>query len=93
MLNANTIKTFDLHDFLKQGEVFHYSKVTLFDADDICYHKHNYYEIFWIENGTGEQHINNAKVNLFSGIISFIKKDDIHQWPKFGTSEIIRHTL
>lgn len=41
-------------------------------------HRHDFYEMFWIERGCGEQEINGQRLTLVPGDLVFMRPDDSH---------------
>lgn len=71
---------FYLNDFVRKDEKFHLARVTIRSRQDLSLHKHDYAEIFWVENGKGFHFINGQKVGLKTGDLVMIRPDDEHNF-------------
>ncbi|HTE26726.1 helix-turn-helix domain-containing protein [Flavitalea sp.] len=72
------IQSFFFHDFIREDEVLHVARVTIYSRRDISLHKHDFAEIFWVENGSGIHLINGREIKLERGDIVMIRPDDQH---------------
>ncbi len=73
------MKLFKLKDFLTYpSDDFHFAKVTYTSKKELSMHNHDYYEVFWIEKGTGFHHINGYMKKLEKGDLIMIRPDDTH---------------
>ena len=76
MSNAKQLK---LVDFLLQDEAFHIARIT-HDTFNSLEHTHDFYELFWVEDGRGVHHINSDKVALETGDLVMIRPSDVHKF-------------
>ena len=72
------IQSFYFRDFIRENEVLHLARVTIYSRRDISLHKHDFAEIFWVENGSGTHLINGREIKLESGDLVMIRPDDQH---------------
>ena len=72
------IQSFFLRDFIRENEVLHLARVTIYSRRDISLHKHDFAEIFWVENGSGTHLINGREIKLEPGDLVMIRPDDQH---------------
>ena len=72
------IQSFFLKDFIREDEVLHLARVTIYSWRDISLHKHDFAEIFWVESGSGIHLINGREIKLERGDIVMIRPDDQH---------------
>ena len=72
------IQSFFLRDFIRESEVLHLARVTIYSRRDISLHKHDFAEIFWVENGSGTHLINGREIKLEPGDLVMIRPDDQH---------------
>jgi len=72
------VKKFLLKNFIRDDEAFHLARVTIHSRHDLSLHRHNYAEIFWVENGNGTHLINGCKIMLEPGHLVMIRPDDQH---------------
>ncbi len=67
-----------LKRFVPAGQHYHYA-CGFFDSPvPSNFHDHDFYEIFWVEEGEGVHHINHRKRALREGMIVLVKDTDIH---------------
>jgi AraC-like DNA-binding protein len=72
------VQSFFFRDFIRDDEVLHLARVTIYSRRDISLHKHDFAEIFWVENGHGTHLINGREIKLEPGDIVMIRPDDEH---------------
>jgi hypothetical protein len=72
------VKRFLLKNFLKSDEKFFIARAKIHSRQDLSMHRHDYAEIFWVENGSGTHLINDRKISLSPGQIVMMRPDDIH---------------
>jgi AraC-like DNA-binding protein/mannose-6-phosphate isomerase-like protein (cupin superfamily) len=72
------VKKFLLKNFVRSDEAFHLARVTIHSRHDLSLHKHDFAEIFWVENGSGTHLINDRKIMLEPGHLVMIRPDDQH---------------
>ena len=67
-----------LKRFVPAGQHYHYAS-GFFDSPVASnFHDHDFYEIFWVEEGEGVHHINHRKRALREGMVVLVKDTDIH---------------
>ncbi len=69
---------FRLENFIEPHEKFHLARVKIHSRQDLSLHRHDYAEIFWIENGKGFHLINGQRIKLKQGDLVMIRPDDDH---------------
>lgn len=75
-----SVQLFLLKDFISDDEKFHLARVKIRSRQDLSLHKHDFAEIFWVENGSGIHLINQKKVKLNSGDLVMIRPSDEHNF-------------
>jgi len=69
---------FRLRDFIRDDEVMHLARVTIYSRKDISLHRHDFAEIFWVESGSGIHLVNGEEIRLEPGDLVMIRPDDKH---------------
>jgi AraC family cel operon transcriptional repressor len=69
---------FRLRDFIRDDEVMHLARVTIYSRKDISLHRHDFAEIFWVESGSGIHLVNGEEIRLEPGNLVMIRPDDKH---------------
>jgi AraC family cel operon transcriptional repressor len=72
------IQRFQLRDFIRDDEVMHLARVTIYSRRDISLHQHDFAEIFWVEAGSGTHLVNGREIRLEPGDLVMIRPDDKH---------------
>ncbi len=73
------MERFKLTSFLTQPtDAFHFAKVNYSARKELSMHSHDYFEVFWIENGSGIHYINGEKEILEKGYLVMVRPDDTH---------------
>jgi AraC-like DNA-binding protein/quercetin dioxygenase-like cupin family protein len=72
------VQSFFFNDFVRDDEVLHLARVTIYSRRDISLHKHDFAEIFWVENGHGTHLVNGREIKLEPGDLVMIRPDDEH---------------
>jgi AraC family cel operon transcriptional repressor len=72
------IQSFFFHDFVREDEVLHLARVTIYSRRDISLHRHDFAEIFWVESGGGTHLVNGKEIKLERGDIVMIRPEDRH---------------
>lgn len=67
-----------LKRFVPAGQHYHFANGFFDSAVPRNYHDHDFYEIFWVEEGGGVHHINHRKRALKEGMVVLVKDTDIH---------------
>lgn len=65
----------------------HYAFHSSFGAISTRLHRHDFYEVFLINAGRVQHHINGAKVDLEAGALVFIRPADAHYYQQAGTAD------
>ncbi len=78
---------FQLEAYLDSEEYFHLSKNRISQKKEIAHHCHNYFELFWVVDGTGIHSLNGQQVNLKAGDIIFMRPNDMHSFKFTSTKE------
>ncbi|MFM8715962.1 MAG: AraC family transcriptional regulator [Spartobacteria bacterium] len=64
--------------FVPAGQHYHYASGFFDSPVPSNFHDHDFYEIFWVEEGEGVHHINHRKRALRQGMVVLVKDTDIH---------------
>ena len=72
------IQCFHLRDFIRDNEVMHLARVTIYSRKDISMHQHDFAEIFWVESGSGIHLVNGEEIRLEPGDLVMIRPEDKH---------------
>ena len=67
-----------LKRFVPAGQHYHYASGFFDSPVPSNFHDHDFYEIFWVEEGEGVHHINHRKRALREGMVVLVKDSDIH---------------
>lgn len=67
-----------LKQFVPPGHHYHFAQGYFDSATPKNFHDHDFYEIFWVEEGSGRHHINHRKRPLRKGMMVFVRDSDIH---------------
>ena len=67
-----------LKHFVPAGQHYHYASGFFDSPVPSNFHDHDFYEIFWVEEGEGVHHINHRKRALRQGMVVLVKDTDIH---------------
>lgn len=78
-----------LNDWMTTSEMPFHSKITEGDDDNI-YHSHEFYEIFYIIDGTISYDINGRTLQLSTGDMGFVNLNDIHSFFR-GSNNTCKH--
>lgn len=73
-----TIRLFQLETYLAPDEAYHVAHKTLDAASPPFHHRHDFYELFLIEQGETMHWINGRRETLSRGALCFIRPDDTH---------------
>jgi hypothetical protein len=71
---------FLLKDFINPDEKFHMARVKIRSRQDLLLHRHDFSEIFWVENGKGTHLINGRRIKIRQGHLIMIRPDDEHNF-------------
>jgi AraC family cel operon transcriptional repressor len=67
-----------LKRFVPAGQHYHFAAGFFDSPVPSNFHDHDFYEIFWVEEGEGVHHINHRKLALREGMVVLVKDSDIH---------------
>ena len=67
-----------LKSFVPAGHHYHFASGFFDSPVPNNFHDHDFYEIFWVEEGEGVHHINHRKRALREGMVVLVKDTDIH---------------
>jgi len=67
-----------LKRFVPAGQHYHFANGFFDSPVPSNFHDHDFYEIFWVEEGDGVHHINHRKRALREGMVVLVKDSDIH---------------
>ena len=67
-----------LKSFVPAGQHYHFASGFFDSPVPNNFHDHDFYEIFWVEEGEGVHHINHRKRVLREGMVVLVKDTDIH---------------
>ena len=56
-----------LHEFARRGEAYHFARVSFFAPPATTVHRHDFYEVFWVEHGRGTHLVNGLRRELHPG--------------------------
>ena len=65
-------------DILQNGAQIHLTRATLLPTRPRALHTHNFYELFWVQNGTVRHHLAEGVETLTEGDIVFLQPDQAH---------------
>lgn len=83
------IPQFRLNDYLQGDERFLLTRRPLTPGARPPLHRHDFFELFWLDGGSAIHAINGEKDALESGTVTFIRPDDEHAIrPRVGTAHI-----
>lgn len=83
------IPQFRLNDYLQGDERFLLTRRPLTPGARPPVHRHDFFELFWLDGGSAIHAINGEKDALESGTVTFIRPDDEHAIrPRGGTAHI-----
>lgn len=74
------MRTIYWRDIVQPGEAFHLARRQMRGRHPCDLHKHDFAEIFWLEQGTGVQVVNGVRQKLEAGDLQFIRPDDGHEY-------------
>jgi AraC family cel operon transcriptional repressor len=84
-----TIPQFRLNDYLQGDERFLLTRRPLTPGARPPIHRHDFFELFWLDGGSAMHAINGEKDVLESGTVTFIRPDDEHAIrPRGGATHI-----
>lgn len=69
---------FQLADFVRPGEAYHFAQTELTAANTVRYHDHDFHELFWVTRGRGEHLLNGRSGPLQAGQLFLIRPRDRH---------------
>lgn len=69
-----------LKDFLPPPGHYHFARVDLWSRTYTYFHCHDFYEVFWIEDGHGFHWINGSERPLVRGSAFLIRPEDVHDF-------------
>lgn len=67
-----------LKRFVPAGQYYHFANGFFNSPVPSSFHDHDFYEIFWVEEGEGVHHINHRRRVLREGMLVLVKDTDIH---------------
>ena len=67
-----------LKRFVPTGQHYHFANGFFDSPAPSSFHDHDFYEIFWVEEGVGVHHINHRERVLREGTLVLVKDTDIH---------------
>lgn len=81
--------TLHLRDYLDPGERFHFARTRLMPGAKARAHRHDFFEMFWVERGWVSHRTLDRDEALAAGTLCFIRPETIHSLrPKGGTATI-----
>jgi AraC family cel operon transcriptional repressor len=69
---------FQLADFVRPGESYHFAQTELTAGNAARYHDHDFHELFWVTRGRGEHLLNGRSAPLQAGRLFLIRPKDRH---------------
>lgn len=81
-------KQLKIKELLLNNEAFHITRVT-HETLKLPEHTHDYFEVFWVEHGSGIHHINTNKVELKPGLLTMIRSPDIHKFTSRASDPLV----
>lgn len=78
-------------DVVKPGEAFHTARVTYSRRRPVPYHRHDFAEVFWFDEGKGVHRVNGLRQPLEVGTLVFMRPEDAHSI-EAGTDQSLRFT-
>ncbi len=80
---------FELEHFLEGSDRFHFSKNRLSAETDLAYHRHDYFELFWVSEGKGHHLLNGKTYRLAKGDLLFMRPGDSHTFSFDAPSDFV----
>jgi len=75
---------YDMHRLLwsqiADQDDFHVARLTQGPRNTVQAHRHDYFEVFWIEAGTCQHLVNDGRQHLQPGQMVFIRPNDVHTY-------------
>lgn len=71
-------RTLLIREFVTAPSSYHIARLTLTSKTPEGIHDSDFYEIFWVESGSGLHWINGAAHPLEVGTVAFVRPDDLH---------------
>ncbi len=78
-------------DVVGPGEAFHTARVTYSRRRPVPYHRHDFAEVFWVDEGRGLHRVNGQRQPLEAGTLVFMRPEDAHSI-EAGTDQMLRFT-
>ena len=78
-----------LSDYLSEGEAFHFARLRLAAHARTPLHTHDYFEMFWIDVGRVDHHVNSQTVSMAPGTVCFVRPQDAHALQPSGGDTVI----
>ena len=77
-------RVFRIANYIRPDEAFHFARKSLDSRRPPYRHRHDYYEVFFVERGKTRHYINHRTDVLERGDIVFIRPDDTHALQAVG---------
>jgi len=78
-------------DIVGRGEAFHTARVTHARRRGTPYHRHDFAEVFWVDEGRGVHRVNGRRQVLAEGSLVFVRPEDAHSI-EAGSDQMLRFT-
>jgi len=72
------VQTLRHRDVLQTGNQIHLARATLTTARPKMLHDHDFYELFWVQNGTVKHHLPDRSEILSEGAVGFVSPGQHH---------------
>lgn len=77
--NDIMVRHLKIRDFLAPGRFYHIAApATVTQSHPESEHDHDFYEVFWVDSGSGMHWINGGKQPLLPGMLALIRDSDSH---------------
>lgn len=74
-----TCVRFNLADFVRAGESYHFARTEITAGNAAKYHDHDFHELFWVTQGQGELLLNGQVTPLRAGRLYLVRPADKHR--------------
>ncbi len=65
-------------DFVPEGQFCHYGRTELRQVDHPELHEHDFHEVFWIDSGSGWEHVPDGRREVHAGMVTLVHARNQH---------------